>query len=177
MKKKFSLFEELSKNQRAIESIDQCVKITLGPTGKNGILSTEKQPVKFLTNGSVLIKSLEFSTSSENILLKLIEQACAKTSSVSGDGSTTTILLTCQLLQTSLRFLSNGYNSIFLSNGLKKVGHFLIEKVLESSHPISTSEHLVGLLRTALGRKMSTEIFSVLKNSISQIDRDGLILV
>jgi len=177
MKKNFSLFEELNKNQRAIESIDQCVKITLGPTGKNGILSTEKQPIKFLTNGSLLIKSLEFPTSSENILLKLIEQACAKTSSISGDGSTTTILLTCQLLQTSLRFLSNGYNSIFLSNGLKKVGYFLIEKVLESSHPISTSHHLTGLLKTALGRKLNTEIFTVLKNSISQIDRDGLILV
>jgi chaperonin GroEL len=107
----------------------------------------------------------------------LIEQACAKTSAISGDGSTTTILFTCQLLQTSLRFLSNGYNSIFLSNGLKKVGQFLIEKVLESSQPISTSHHLVGLLKTALGRKMSPEIFTVLKNSIQQIDRDGLILV
>ena len=72
MKKKFSLFEELNKNQRAIESIDQCVKITLGPTGKNGILSTEKQPIKFLTSGSLLMKSLEFPTASENILLKLI---------------------------------------------------------------------------------------------------------
>jgi chaperonin GroEL len=177
MKKKFSLFEELDKNQQVIQNIDQCVKITLGPTGKNGILSTEKQPIKFLTNGSLLIKSLEFPTSSGNILLKLIEQACVKTASVSGDGSTTTILLTCQLLQTSLRFLSNGYNSIFLSNGLKKIAYFLMDKIVEFSQPISTISELEGIMKTALGKKVSQDLFMVLKNSISQIERDGLIVV
>ena len=37
MKKKFSLFEELDQNLKVIEDIDDCIKITLGPTGKNGM--------------------------------------------------------------------------------------------------------------------------------------------
>jgi len=124
MKNKFSLFDQLNTSKEVIETIDECIKITLGPTGKNGILSTEKEPIKFITNGSLLIKSLDFQRKTDNTLLKLIEQACAKTASISGDGSTTTILLTCELLQTCLRFLSNGYNSIFLSNGMKSLLFF-----------------------------------------------------
>ena len=77
-----------------------------------------------------------------NIILKLLEQASAKTFSISGDGSTTTILLACQLLKSSLRFLVNGYNAIFLSNGLKRLAYFVVDKVVEYD-----DDSLLGKLR------------------------------
>jgi chaperonin GroEL len=173
----FSLFNELSENIQTIENIDDCMKITLGPTGKNGMVLNEKNELKILTNGSKIIKTLEFPTSSGNILLKLLEQASLKTFTVSGDGSTTTIILSCQLLKTSLRFLSNGYNPVFLSNGLKKIAYFLVEKVLELSVPVSTKTQLDGVLKTSLGKKLHIEMLNLLSKSLDAIDRDGLILV
>ena len=83
MKKKFSLFEQLENNIQTINEIDDCIKITLGPTGKNGIVSNEKSEIKFITTGALLLKSLEFQQSSSNVILKLLEQASAKTYSVS----------------------------------------------------------------------------------------------
>lgn len=177
MKKQFSLFEELNTNLETITKIDNCIKITLGPTGKNGIVSDSKGNLKVITTGSLLLKSLEFSKTSANVILKLIEQAANKTYSISGDGSTTTILFTCQLLQSSLRFLVNGYNSIFISNGLKRLSYFVLEKVLEFSQPIIKTEQLAGILKTALGKKINPELFFLLKDCIQKIGRDGLILV
>jgi chaperonin GroEL len=177
MKKPFSLFEELTTNVQTINDIDNGIKITLGPTGKNGIVSDEKGNLKFITSGSLLMKSLDFPTASGNIILKLLEQASAKTFNISGDGSTTTILLSCQLLKSSLRFLVNGYNAIFLSNGLKRLAYFVVDKVLEYARPISNLNELLGILKTSLGKKINNEVFLVLKNCISQIGRDGLILV
>jgi len=177
MKKNFSLFEEFTTNVQTINDIDNCIKITLGPTGKNGIVADQKGNLKFISSGSALMKSLDFPSSSGNIILKLLEQASNKTFSVSGDGSTTTILLACQLLKSSLRFLVNGYNPIFLSNGLKRLAYFVVDKVIEFSTPISNLDQLVGILRTALGKKINNELFTVLQNCMSQIGRDGLILV
>jgi chaperonin GroEL len=177
MKKKFSLFKDLSKNIKTIEKIDNCIKITLGPNGKNGIVLTIKNDLKFLTNGSLLIKSLEFNNSSSNVLLKLLEQASVKTSSISSDGSTTTILISCQLLRSSLSLLMNGYNSILISNGLKKIAYFLMEKVLELSKPISQKSELFGILKTSLGKKINPNIIDLLYKSISKLGRDGLIIV
>ena len=177
MKKKFSLFEEFAVNLKTINDIDSCVKITLGPTGKNGIVSDKRGNLTFLTSGSLLMKSLEFASSSANVILKLLEQASTKTFSVSGDGSTTTILIACQLLKSSLRFLVNGYNAIFISNGLKRLSYFVVDKVVEFSLPISTVEQLVGILRTSVGKKMNPNLFLLLKNCMSQIGRDGLLLV
>lgn len=176
MKKNFSLFQELNKNAKTIEQIDKAIKITLGPTGKNGMVFENKN-IKFLTSGSLLIKALEFHSKSANILLRLIEQAAIKTHKISGDGSTTTILICCQLFQSSLRFLVNGYNAIFLSNGLKKIAYFLVEKILELSVPISTNKQLEGVLNTSLGKKLNFDLVRLLQQSIAQIGRDGLIVV
>lgn len=175
--KKFSLFEQLEINLKTIEDIDNAIKITLGPTGKNGIVSIGNNELKFITSGSILLKALEFQKSSSNLILKLLEQASIKTFNISGDGSTTTTLLSCELLKSSLRFLINGYNPIFISNGLKKVAYFLLEKILEFSIPIKNLQELEGVLRTSVGKKMNSELLQTVEKVLPQIQRDGLIFV
>jgi chaperonin GroEL len=177
MKKSFSLFKNLPATLDTLDTINNCIKITLGPNGKNGISATTKNELKYLTNGSLLIKALEFSESSNNTLLKLIEQGSIKTSTISSDGSTTTLLFTCELLKSSFSFLVNGYNAILLSNGLKKLAYFLLSKVLDYSKPIVEKEELLGLLKTSLGKKVQKELVDILYKSASQLGRDGLIFV
>jgi len=175
--KKFSLFENIEINLKTINDIDDSIKITLGPTGKNGVVANSKNEIKFITTGALLLKSLEFSNSSSNVILKLLEQAAVKTTTISGDGSTTTTLLSCELLKNSLKFIVNGYNAVFLSNGIKRLAYFLIDKVSEFSIPITTQDHLLGVLKTAVGRKMNFELFNCVQAALPKINRDGLILV
>jgi len=177
MKKKFSLFEQLEENIETINNIDNAIKITLGPTGKNGITSNKKGDLKFITNGSMLLKVLEFKSNSGNVLLKLLEQAAGKSTIISGDGSTTTVLIACEMLKVSLKFLVNGYNSVFLNNGLTKLSYFLIDKILEYSLPITKKEELIGVLKTTLGKKVNTNFLKLLENCVSQITKDGVLLV
>ena len=176
-KKKFSLFTELETNIQTLNDIDNSIKITLGPTGKNGIVTNEKGDLNFITSGSILLKSLEFPKSSSNVILKLFEQASNKTFSISGDGSTTTVLIACDLLKSSLRFLVNGYNPIFLSNGLKKISYFLMEKINEFSLPISGNQQMLGLLKTTIGQKLSKNLLAIISESLKNLDRDGLLLI
>jgi chaperonin GroEL len=177
MKKKFSLFQDFSLHQQVIEKMYECVKITLGPTGKNGLVSDAKHEIKVVTNGSFLLKSLSFSTHSANILLKLFEQAAIKTSIIAGDGSTITLLLTCQFLLFSARFIGNGYNVYFLTNGLKKLAYFFNQKVIEMSLPILKTEELENIFKTNIGKKLNPNLFYPLQQAIQQIGRDGLLIV
>ena len=177
MKKSFSLFQNLSITLETLDIISNCIKITLGPNGKNGISASIKNELKYLTSGSLLIKALEFPTHSSNILLKLIEQGSIKTALISSDGSTTTLLFTCELLKNSFSFLINGYNAILLSNGFKKIAYFLISKILDYSKPILEKKELLGILKTSLGKKVQNDLIDILYNSASELGRDGLIFV
>jgi chaperonin GroEL len=177
MKKIFSLFNDFQFHQKIIETIYECVKITLGPSGKNGLVLSEKQEMKVITNGSLLLKALSFSTHSGTILLQLFQQASFKTAVISGDGSTLTLLFTCQLLLTSFRFITNGFNVIFLSNGLKKISYFLNEKVLEFSVPVLTRQDLEKIFKTNIGQKLNKDLSQILITSLQQINRDGLLFV
>jgi chaperonin GroEL len=70
----------------------------------------------------------------------------------------------------------NGYNAIFISNGLKRLSYFLVDKVLEFSRPISQLPEIVDS-KTSLGKKVNNDLFLLLKDCVNQIGRDGLILV
>lgn len=177
MKTEYSLLTFLTKNKLTLTNIQECIQVTLGPTGRNGIVANPKGDLKFITNGSLLLKSLEFSTSGENILLKLLEQASTKTFTISGDGSTITTLLSCELLKSTLPFLVSGYNPIFLSNGFKKISYFINEKILEFSRPISNLQQLTGIIKTSLGKKVKPEILHLLQKATKYISRDGLLLI
>ena len=177
MKANFSFLTQIQKNTEVLDTIEDCSKVTLGPTGKNGMVSNLDKPLQFLTNGSMLLKSLEFPNPEDNLILKLIEQASTKTSLIAGDGSTLTSLFLCQLLKISFPFLAAGYNNLFLSTGLKKLACFFNEKIMEFSVPISTPNQLIGVLKTSLGKKVKRDLIAVLEKAITEVSRDGLILV
>lgn len=175
--KTISLFSDNKVNADTLEKIDQCIQITLGPNGKSAIQATKKNEIKFLTNGSLLIKALDFPFHSANLLIKLLEQAATKTNSVAGDGSTLTLLFACQLLKLSFRCLVSGYNLIFLNNGFKKISYFFMEKIVEFSIPICLPSEVFGILKTCLGKKVSPQIVLLLEKAIFKMGRDGLIVV
>ena len=128
--KKFSLFQNIDENIKKINDIANAIKITLGPTGKNGIVSNSKNEIKFITTGALLLKSLEFETSSSNVILKLLEQAAVKTTLISGDGSTTTTLLSCELLKNSLKLInSSRCLSTLIDTELDKIKLWIIFKI------------------------------------------------
>jgi chaperonin GroEL len=173
----FAFSKDIARSLSVLDAIDESIKISLGPTGKNGLLLTKNFEVKCLTNGSTILTSLEWPAFSENLFCRLLEQSAKKSEKFSGDGSTTTVLVACQLLKTCTRFLTSGYDSIFLSSGLKKIASFCSEKCASSSWPIQTFEQAKGLLKTLGGKKLSSSLQKLLASSVSHLRRDGIVIV
>lgn len=173
----FSILHELNTNAKIVNDIDNCIRISLGPSGKAVLNYTKTKEIKFLMSGSLLLKALVFETKHANIILKLLEQASSKTLKASGDGSTTTLLILCQLLKSSLRFLAHGYDPIQISYGLRHISCFLMDKTWELSSPILNYNQLKGVLNTTIGKKLNSELAELLFKSILILRRDCLVLV
>lgn len=177
MGKTFSFFRDLKINLKTLDIIKNCTKIILGPFSKSILVSNEKKELAFLENGLSILKSLKFEAQNSNTILQLIEQAAAKTYNTSGDGSTTTILMTCQLLKHSLRFVSYGCNPIQISNGLRKILFFLTHKIYQLSSPILTNNDMLGVIKTVTGKKIDTSLSILLSKLLLSIKRDNIIFV
>ena len=80
-----------------ITKLYEAVSCTLGPSGRNVIISKDNGK-PFITNDGVTIaSSIELDDEIENIGASLIKEAAKKTNDTVGDGTTTTIVLTYEL--------------------------------------------------------------------------------
>jgi chaperonin GroEL len=177
MQNQISFAQNISVTLETLETLQECISVTLGPLGKTGILDVKPSGFQIVTNGSKLIKALEFQNPLKNTIVKLIEQAATKTSKFSGDGSTTTILFICHFLSSVLQLFSVGYNPYFLNNGIKKLIYFLMIKINEKAIPIRNSEDLASIMKTSLGQKISSSLQFVLEKALKEIGKDGTILI
>lgn len=174
---KFSIYKNLDKNINFILNIYKTIKITLGPTGRLGLLSNKKGDIFFLSNISSLLSYLVSGNSSQDTILKLLDECAGKTLKISGDGSTTTALIACKLLLNALRYIGSGYNAIQISTGLKQIAYFLKEKTLELSIPISTKFQIENIIKTAARNKLSVDLIDIVCKSCINVERDGLVIV
>lgn len=145
---RLSFFNFLVQNKNVLKIFEQAIEIIFGPNGKIGLKDTKSKEVSFLDTGYNLLNNITFTNKQDNILKKIIEQAANNTFSMSGDGSSLTILLICEILNVSYKFINSGYNQIFISKGLIKISSFLLSKLYCSATIILTKNELINFYET-----------------------------
>lgn len=162
--------------QNYLKKIYDCLKIFLD-SSQNICIFSEKKEIYFLNNGLSFLKNLDFFSKEVNLVTKLIEQACLKTFSLAGNGTTLTSLFSTKLMLDSLKFLLLGYDSIFLSNGFTKIAYFSAERINHYSIEITKLSQLASLIKTIFNRKEYKQIKKLLITLVLNFKKDGVILV
>lgn len=75
------------------DMVAELLGVTLGPKGRNVVLQNKYGPPKIVNDGETVLKEIELEDPLENVGVKLLRQAGAKTNDLAGDGSTTSIVL------------------------------------------------------------------------------------
>lgn len=124
-----------------VEKLKNCVVSTLGPRGKNVLININNQPI--ITNDGVTIaKHVTLEDKIENYGAEIAKQASIKTNDIAGDGTTTAILLTSEILSNGYKSVTSGNNPIFLRKGILKASRFVCNKLKEISCSINSSEDI-----------------------------------
>ena len=89
--------------QKGIDTLADTVKITLGPKGRNVVLS-KKYGAPLITNDGVTIaKEIELEDAFENMGAALVKEVATKTNDAAGDGTTTATLLAQALVREGMK--------------------------------------------------------------------------
>src|SRR6478752_10131899 len=109
------------------EILYNAVKVTMGPKGRNVIISKSYGAPTVTHDGVTVAKGVDLPEDDDETLgykvgAELIKQAANKMNDVAGDGTTTVTVLTYNILAEANKLIAAGHNPMELRKGIEAAG-------------------------------------------------------
>uniref|UniRef100_A0A7C8YYN2 Uncharacterized protein n=1 Tax=Opuntia streptacantha TaxID=393608 RepID=A0A7C8YYN2_OPUST len=160
--------------QAGIDKLADAVSVTLGPKGRNVILSDSKN-LKVINDGVTIAKAIELADAIENTGVMLIQEVASKVNAAAGDGTTTAIILAREIIKYGLLAITSGANPIGMKRGMEKTVNELIRILKERSIPVVGKDHIKAVASIAAGN--DEFVGDLIAEAIDKIGVDGVISI
>ena len=151
------------------------VASTLGPAGKYALIDTDGGNVRFTKDGVSVMKALAGNGDFEEVFVKAIQEACIKTNSVVGDGTTSAIVLLSAIVNNGYKRLVAGYSASWLLAGMTRAHDEVVKAVLQRSLK-AESKYLQAIASISVNNDKA--LGKIINDAVQQIDiQYGLISV
>jgi len=176
MAKKIVFDEEARKSLlKGIDAVADAVKVTLGPKGRNVILTKKFGAPQIVNDGVTIAKEIELADALENSGAQLLKEVSSKTNDVAGDGTTTASVLAQAIVKEGLRNLTAGANPMSMKRGIDKAVEDAVTKIKAMSRPVNTKEEIAQVASISAGN--SKEIGDLIAEAMEKVGHDGVITV
>ncbi len=162
------------------EILYNAVKTTMGPKGRNVIISKDYGAPTVTHDGVTVAKGIDLAQEDDETLgykvgAELIKQAASKMNDVAGDGTTTVTVLTYHILNEANKLIAAGHNPMLLRKGLEAAAQQVLAKLESMKEDIQGKKSRVAEVATisAGDRKIGDLIAEV----IDEIGKDGMVTV
>jgi chaperonin GroEL len=108
---KFSV-EARDKMLRGVDILNNAVKVTLGPKGRNVVLDKSFGAPRVTKDGVTVAKEIELEDKFENMGAQMVREVASKTSDQAGDGTTTATVLAAAIVKAGAKSVAAGMNPI-----------------------------------------------------------------
>src|SRR5476651_2875173 len=103
---------------RGVEILNNAVKVTLGPKGRNVILDKSYGAPRITKDGVTVAKEIELEDKFENMGAQMVREVASKTNDLAGDGTTTATVLAASIMREGLKLVAAGMNPMDLKRGI-----------------------------------------------------------
>jgi chaperonin GroEL len=158
----------------------EAVKTTMGPKGRNVVISKSYGAPTVTHDGVTVAKGVELADVDDETLgykvgAELIKQAASKMNDVAGDGTTTVTVLTYHILNEANKLIAAGHNPMLLRKGLEAAAEDVIKKLQNMSEDIKSNKQRVAEVATISAG--DAEIGSLIADVIDKVGKDGVVTV
>jgi chaperonin GroEL len=156
------------------------VKTTMGPKGRNAVISKSYGSPTVTHDGVTVAKGVEIEDVDDETLgykvgAELIKQAANKMNDVAGDGTTTVTVLTYHILNEANKLIAAGHNPILLRKGLEAAAQEVVKKLNTQSENIAGKKNRVAEVATISAG--DAEIGNLIADVMEKVGRDGVVTV
>lgn len=156
------------------------VKTTMGPKGRNVVISKSYGNPTVTHDGVTVAKGVEIADVDDETLgykvgAELIKQAANKMNDVAGDGTTTVTVLTYHILNEANKLIAAGHNPMLLRKGLEAAAADVIKKLGTMSEDIKSNKQRVAEVATISAG--DAEIGNLIADVIDKVGKEGVVTV
>ncbi|MEO5304663.1 chaperonin GroEL [Corynebacterium sp. c25Ua_47] len=160
--------------QRGVDTLADAVKVTLGPRGRNVVLSKAFGGPTVTNDGVTIARDIDLDDPFENLGAQLVKSVAVKTNDIAGDGTTTATLLAQALVFEGLRNVAAGANPIELNKGIEAAAEKVVEELKKRATPVNSSAE-VSQVATVSSR--DAEVGEMVAGAMDKVGKDGVVTV
>ena len=160
--------------QRGVKAVAAAVKATLGPKGRNVVLSKKWGSPTITKDGVTVAKEIELEDPYENMGAQLVREVASKTTDVAGDGTTTATVLAEAILEEGMKNVAAGANPMLLKRGIDRAVDAVVAEIKRIAKPVDTKDAIEHIASIAGN---DVEIGRYVADAMDKVGKEGVITV
>jgi len=177
MSKDHILFGDEIRNKllNGANKLADTVASTLGPRGQNVILYKRGADPVITKDGVTVARVIELDDDYEQAAVEVLRQAALETEKTSGDGTTTSTVLSRAILTAAHKHITAGASSTDIKRGIDLAVAAIVEKITEMSQPVSSEEEIRHV--ATVSANGDEAIGSLIAEAVAAAGKDGSITI
>ena len=160
---------------RGVELLNNAVKVTLGPKGRNVVIDKAYGAPRITKDGVTVAKEIELSDKFENMGAQLVREVASKTNDLAGDGTTTATVLAASILREGAKLVAAGMNPMDLKRGIDLAVAEVVKDIQARSKKVQSSDEIAQVGTIAANGDAS--VGEMIARAMKKVGNEGVITV
>ncbi len=162
--------------KRGVDALANAVKVTLGPKGRNVIISKSFGAPQVTKDGVTVAKEVELEDELENMGAQMVKEVASKTNDLAGDGTTTATVLAQAIVKEGLKNVAAGANPMDLKRGIDKAVVAIAEDLNKQSKVVGNSSDKIKQV-ASISSNNDNNIGELIATAFGKVGKEGVITV
>ncbi|SHI90215.1 chaperonin GroEL [Mesonia phycicola] len=162
--------------KRGVDALANAVKVTLGPKGRNVIISKSFGAPVVTKDGVSVAKEIELEDALENMGAQMVKEVASKTNDLAGDGTTTATVLAQAIVKEGLKNVAAGANPMDIKRGIDKAVIAITEELAKQSIEVGSSSEQIKQV-ASISANNDDVIGELIAQAFNKVGKEGVITV
>ena len=159
---------------KGIDKLADAVVSTLGPNGRNVVISSNQGVPQSTKDGVTVAKSITLKEPTQELGVQLLKQAAINTANKAGDGTTTSTLLAREMIKAGLNSLNNGENAVQIKRGIDESIRVVIDSLQNKISEDITGESQLEQI-ASISANNDPEVGKLISTAIDKVGLEGVV--
>ncbi len=160
--------------ERGVDALANAVKVTLGPRGRNVVISKAYGGPTITNDGVTIAREIELEDPKENLGAQLAKEVATKTNDVAGDGTTTATVLGQAMVHEGLRAIAAGASPLSVKAGMDAAVVAVEEALRAAATEVQTHAEVAAVAAISA---QDAQVGELVAEAMDKVGKDGVITV